>query len=112
MKKKELKRLRRRDLLELLIDLSKENEQLREKNKDLETQLNERTIAVAKAGSLAEAALQLNGVFEAAQEACDQYIQNMQQRCRQLEEDTENRCRQMLENTGTQVEIYGKEDSE
>ena len=36
-------------------------------------------IAIEKAGSLAEAALQLNSVFEAAQNACAQYTQNIQQ---------------------------------
>lgn len=112
MKKKELKRLRRRDLLELLIDLSKENEVLRARNQELEAKLSERTITVSEAGSLAEAALKLNGVFQAAQEACDQYFQNMQQRCRQLEKETENRCRQMLEDSGLQVDKYEKEDSE
>lgn len=112
MKKKELQRLRRRDLLELLIDLSKENEQLREQNRNLEAQLNQRTIAVSEAGSLAEAVLRLNGVFGAAQAACDQYVRNVQQRCRQLEEETEARCAQMLEDSGVKVNGYEESDSE
>lgn len=112
MKLKDMKRLRRRDLLELLIDLSKENDALRARNQELETQLSQRTIAISEAGSLAEAALQLNGVFQAAQEACDQYMQNMQQRCMRLEAETEEKCQRLLNESRLQVEVYEKEDSE
>ena len=62
----ELKHLRRADLVEILLDLSKENEILRAQLERARTQLADRTIAVENAGSLAEAALRLNGVFEAA----------------------------------------------
>ncbi len=77
MTSKDLKRLSRRDLLEMLLELSKENEQLRQEVKELQKQLDDRCIAIENCGSLAEAALQLNGVFQAAQAACDQYIENI-----------------------------------
>lgn len=44
-------------------------------------QLQDRMLTVSEAGSLAEAALQLNGVFRVAQDTCDQYTYNMQLRC-------------------------------
>ena len=99
MNQQDLKRLRRRDLLEMLLELSEENEQLRERNKILEKHLADRMLTISTTGSLAEAALQLNGVFKAAQEACDQYIYNVQYRCQQLEEITKNKCLQMIENS-------------
>ena len=34
-------------------------------------------MTIDDAGSIAEAALQVNGVFEAAQKACEQYIDNI-----------------------------------
>ena len=37
-------------------------------------------IEVEEAGSIAKAALQLNGIFEAAQRAADQYLENVKQR--------------------------------
>jgi hypothetical protein len=49
-------------------------------DKELKTtkaQLNKREIAIESAGSIAEAALKLNGVFEAAQKAADQYLENV-----------------------------------
>jgi hypothetical protein len=45
-----------------------------------EEQLASRRIEVENAGSIAEASLRLNGVFQAAQEAADQYLENVRQR--------------------------------
>ena len=87
MNQKDLRRLGRRELLEILLDLSKENEQLRERNSALEAQLQDRTLAISDVGSLAEAAMKLNGIFQAAQDACEQYIYNINLRSRQMEED-------------------------
>lgn len=92
MDQKDLRRLSRRDLLEMLLELSKENEQLRQRNSELENQLADRMLTLSNVGSLAEAALQLNGVFQAAQEACDQYIYNMKRLSHQSEEDTQMNC--------------------
>ena len=39
--------------------------------------LNDKEIKISKAGSIAEAALQLNGVFEAAEKAVGQYLDNV-----------------------------------
>lgn len=99
-------------MLEMLLELSKENEQLREKNSFLEEQLEDRMLTISQAGSLAEAALQLNGVFEAAQAACDQYIYNVQLRCQKMEEDTKSKCDRMLNGTEYLMELYEKEDAE
>ena len=96
MNENELKRLGRRDLLELLLELSKENEQLRKRNSALEAQLMDRMIKIYNAGSLADAVLQLNGVFQAAQEACDQYIYNVKMQCQKMEDETKNKCMNML----------------
>ena len=76
MTEQELKKLRRNDLLEILQDLSKENEVLRAQLDKARTQLTSRTIAVEKSGSLAEAALRINGVFEACQAAISVIFSN------------------------------------
>ena len=77
MTEKELKRLSRRDLLEMLITQSVELREAQEKVKQLEAELSSRQIKLENAGSIAEASLSLNGVFEAAQASCEQYIQNI-----------------------------------
>ena len=81
----ELKKLRRSDLLELLIAQEKENERLRSQVEQLEKRLADRAIDLEQAGSIAEAALRLNGVFQAAQAAADQYLENI----RRLSEEPE-----------------------
>lgn len=110
MTEQELRKLRRVDLLEILLDLSKENEVLRSQLDKARAQLASRTIAIEKSGSLAEAALRINGVFEAAQAACEQYTLNLQQRvaeqeraCQEMEQknqqalrDTQEECDRML----------------
>ncbi len=77
MTNRELRKLSRAELLELLLTESRENERLRAQLEDLEAQLADRSIQVEFAGSLAEAALRLNGVFRAADQAAAQYLENV-----------------------------------
>lgn len=74
---KQLRRLRRIDLMELLLSQAQEIESLQERVVELEDKLKRREIIVAEAGSIAEAALKLNKVFESAQAAADQYLENV-----------------------------------
>ena len=106
MTAKELKKLRRADLLEMLLTVSKENTQLRAQVAQLQKQLDERTLKIENAGTLAEAALQLSGIFEAAQAACEQYQENIRQRCDLLEEQTREKCDAMLAQAQEQTERY------
>ena len=78
MTDKELRKLSRSDLLELLISQTEENRVLKSRVEQMQNQLLDRRIAVDKAGSLAEASLQLNGVFQAAEKAAQQYLENIQ----------------------------------
>ena len=86
MTPKELKRLSRTDLLEMVLELTKENDQLYKDTALLRHQLDDRILTIEKCGTLAEAALQLNGVFEAAQQACDQYTENIRYRSENIED--------------------------
>lgn len=79
MTDKELRKLNRAELLEILLEQTKRVEALQAelelKNKELEN----RKIMIDRAGSIAEASLRLNEVFEAAQRAADQYLENVMQ---------------------------------
>ncbi len=70
MDEKQLRKLKRIDLLELLLEETKRNE-------ELEAKLAERTLKLDKVGSIAEASLALNEVFEKAQAAADMYVENV-----------------------------------
>lgn len=85
MTDRELRRLSRSELLEMLIAQTAENDQLKTRLAQAEAQLRDRRIAIDKAGSIAEAALQLNKVFEAADRAAQQYLENVR---RMVEEDS------------------------
>lgn len=83
MTDQELRKLNRAELLELLLAERRENERLLTELKEVNKKLESREILIGKAGSIAEAALQLNGVFEAAEAAAVQYLENV---CRLAEE--------------------------
>ena len=52
-------------------------EELERQNANLRRQLADRTLRLEQVGSIAEAALSLNRVFEAAQAAADQYLESV-----------------------------------
>ena len=100
MTSKELKRLRRSDLIEMLLELSKENQALRIRLYEAEEILEDRRIMIAESGSLAEAALRLNRIFEDAQAACKQYELNVRHRCERMEAETRRRCEAIANREG------------
>jgi len=73
---KDLKRMGRAELLEILISQIEENERLKRELKECKKELEDRKIKIDNAGSLAEAAVKLNGLFEAADAAVKQYVEN------------------------------------
>ena len=79
MKQPDLRSLSRGELLEILVQQGEELERLRSQNEQLQQQLQDRSLKLQEAGSIAEAALKVSGVFEAAQEAAEQYLQNVRQ---------------------------------
>ena len=75
---KELRHMSRAELLELLLAQAEENEKLRQQLKVAQQALADRRIGISQSGTMAEAALRLNGVFEAADKAARQYLENVQ----------------------------------
>lgn len=103
MTERELRRLSRTDLLELLLAQRRENEQLRCILDETQAQLADRTIKIDRAGSIAEASLQLSGIFAAAQDSCQYYMDNIRmlserqsQVCQQMEQETKEKCDRMV----------------
>lgn len=80
MTDKELRKLSRRQLLELMLAQSRQIDELTAQLNAANEKLEERRIILDNAGSIAEASLQLNAVFEAAQKAADQYLESVRQR--------------------------------
>ncbi|HHX67625.1 MAG: hypothetical protein WAO56_06135 [Miniphocaeibacter sp.] len=77
MENKGLKKLKKVELLEILVKLSEENDRLVAENKELKKNLEDKNIKIAESGSIAEAALKLSGIFESAEKAVELYLQNI-----------------------------------
>ena len=86
MTNKDAKKLKRVELLELLIEQTEENERLAAQNAQLQQKLAQRVIDLEQAGSIAEAAVKLSGVFTQAQDAADRYLESIAARQQQAEQ--------------------------
>lgn len=77
MTARELKKLTRTELLEMLLQQVEENESLRRELEEARAALTDRSIVHETSGSIAEAALKLSGVFDQAQQAADDYLESI-----------------------------------
>ena len=77
MNDKELRKLNRKELLEILVSQANLIESLEKELEEVKKELNNRSIVLREAGSIAEASLKLSGIFEKAQEVADQYINSI-----------------------------------
>ena len=91
MTEKELRKLGRAELLELLLEQAREFEALEQRLNAAEAALQLETC-----GSIAEASLKLNGVFEAAQKAAEQYQQNVERLCQEKISAAESQAQEIL----------------
>lgn len=131
MTDKELKRLSRVELLEMLVETARENENLQNLLKEkeeqhqkqinvinsdfnqrmevLQEQLDEKKLAISKAGSIAEACLQINGIFEAAQASVEQYlinIRNQEELCHEIEKAAEENAKKKIAEVESEAGKY------
>lgn len=99
-----LRKLTREQLLEMLVELSKENEELRAELEKTQKELQSKRIRIAKAGDIAEASLKLNRVFEAARDAASQYVANIKvlEKQKQMEMEKITALREQLEGDADQ----------
>ena len=86
MTDKELKKLSRSELLDMLIYQAEENKKLRDELEGARLELLKREIAIEKAGTLAEASMYMSGLFDSADRAAKIYLENIEQRKRETDE--------------------------
>ena len=73
----DLAKMKKKDLLEIMLAQSKEIDSLREIVNDLEAQLANREFEFDKIGSIAEASLAVTNIFKDAEEAAMIYLENI-----------------------------------
>lgn len=106
MTDKDLQKLKRIELLEILIEQGKTIERLEKELAEANKKLETKNMNLTEAGSIADAAMQITGIFEAAQSAAHIYLENVQQmekstkeRCNAMERDTLEKCGNMERET-------------
>ena len=100
MLSKELKKLGRRELVDIIYQLKKNEEELRAELSSLKNELNEKRIKLSQTGSVAEAAASITNVFSAAQQTADLYLNEITQ----IKKETEAECAAMVDAAKKKVE--------
>ena len=77
MTENELRSMSRKQLLELLLLQTKRADQLATDLEEANRRIRDKKLIENEAGSIAEASLNLNGIFEAAEAAASQYVENV-----------------------------------
>ena len=93
MTDKEFKRLSRSQLIDIIYQLQIKQNELEAENERLSKALADKRLRVSKAGNIAEAALEVHNVMQAAQDAAALYLEEI----RIMRNETEKQCRLILE---------------
>lgn len=93
---KDLKKLNRYQLLELLIAQTERADKLEARLEVIKKQFYDQEIRTSNLGSIAEASLQLKGVFSAAQEAADMYLNEARRQADAIIEDARKKADEIV----------------
>lgn len=75
-----LDKLKKKELLEIMLAQGEEIDALRARVADLEAQLADRELQFQQIGSIAEASLQVTDIFKEAEKAAAIYLENIRRR--------------------------------
>ena len=92
MTDKEFKRLSRAQLIEIIYQLQIKMDALSEENQRLTAELADKRLRISRAGSIAEAALEMNNCLQLVQQAADQYLEEI----KALQAETALQCEKCL----------------
>lgn len=96
---KELQKLSRRELVDIIYQLKKNDQQKQAQITALDEALQERRIRLSVAGSIAEAAADITHLFSTAQETADLYLKEIAD----MKADAKKECAAMLEEAQKQA---------
>ena len=92
MTDKELKRLNRAQLIDIIYQFQLQVDKLTAQNQELERELADKRLRINNAGNIAEAALEINDCFRSAQNAAEQYLNEI----KAIREETEAKRQRIL----------------
>lgn len=93
--KNELKKLSRKELLEILLEQTKRIEDLEIKLDESEKKLASKKVSLSETGNLAEAALKLSDIFKNADDAIAIYKLNIEESIKKEEKKFKKECREL-----------------
>ena len=96
---KELKRLSRRELVDIIYQLKKNEQDMQEEIELLKNELQDKRIRISTAGSIADAAMSVTNVFSTAQMTADIYLREIS--C--MREDADRECAKKFEEAEKRV---------
>lgn len=102
MTDKEFKRLSRSQLIDIIYQLQLEIDELCEQNKNLERKLEDKRIRLSNAGNIADAALEINDCFRSAQNAAEQYLNEI----KAIREETEAERQKILAQAQEEAQAF------
>ena len=92
MTDKEFKRLSRAQLIDIIYKFQLELDKVNEEKQELESKLADKRLRLQSAGNIAEAALEINDCFRSAQNAAEQYLNEI----KTIREETEAERQRIL----------------
>ena len=92
MTDKEFKRLGRAQLIEIIYQLQLQLDKANEEKQTLESKLEDKRLRLQSAGNIADAALEINNCFRSAQNAAEQYLNEI----KTIREETEAERQRIL----------------
>ena len=98
---KELKKLNRRELVDVIYQMKKNEESMQEKIDSLQKELEDKRMKISNAGSIADASLDISQVFKSAQDAADIYLSEIEN----MKLETEQECARMIEEAQKKVKL-------
>jgi cell division septum initiation protein DivIVA len=102
---RELKYLSRRELVDIIYQLKKNEQELQQEIEALKEELADKRIRISSAGSIADAAMSVTNVISDAQMTADIYLREITQ----MKEETEKECAQKIEEAEAKVkDVYAK----
>ena len=110
MTDKEFKRLSRAQLIEIIYQLQLQIDKLNEEKQALENELEDKRLRLQSAGNIAEAALEINDCFRSAQNAAEQYLNEI----KAIREEAEAERQRILANAQAEAEaiVAGAKNSQ
>ena len=100
MTDKEFKRLSRAQLIDIIYELQLQIDKLNEEKQELAGELKDKRLRLQSAGNIADAALEINDCFRSAQNAAEQYLNEI----KTILEETEAQRQKILSEAKAQAE--------